>query len=317
MPAGQSVWSDMMNPTNDRQLTHGSGPIRALQGLYANTASFSAREKMVNALSGLMPLLERPAEPIRVIQHLACTGGTLFSRCLQAQPNTTVLSELDPISTIQLKTQRSGFAPTDPILLARAGLNRIDDETAVEMFLAAVGVLRARLERTGRRLVLRGHAHSQFCTEVNWNLRPTLNEMLGGLAPVRSVVTVRHPIESFASLNHNKWHHFSPFCLDEYCLRYLAFLDRHAEIPSLRYEMLVSDPDATIRMLCDILELPFNVDWPMLIPAIRMTGDSGRRGNVIVPRPRREISGYLVEEAAQSENYHTLCERLGYDPSTA
>ncbi|AZU03119.1 hypothetical protein X907_0572 [Glycocaulis alkaliphilus] len=55
----------------------------------------------------------------------------------------------------------------------------------------------------------------------------------------------------------------------------------------------------------------------MLIPAIRMTGDSGRRGNVIGPRPRREISGYLVEEAAQSENYHTLCERLGYDPSTA
>jgi hypothetical protein len=52
-----------------------------------------------------------------------------------------LLSEVDPLSTIQLKTQRSRFAPTDPVLLARAALNPIGDDTAIDMFLASLDVL--------------------------------------------------------------------------------------------------------------------------------------------------------------------------------
>lgn len=270
-------------------------------------------------LSALARRLEqRPsgAGPVvRTIHHFACTGGTLISRGLQSQPNTMLLSEVDPLSTIQLKTQRSRFAPTDPVLLARAALNPIGDDTAIDMFLASLDVLSRALHKVGRNLVLRDHAHSQFCTDVDWKARPSLGGMLRGAFPVHSLVTVRHPVDSFLALDRNNWRHFSPFSLDEYARRYTAFLDEYDGVPTIRYERFVSDPDETMREICRHLDLPYNQDWKALISIMKLSGDSGRRGDRISPRPRREYTAELSEEARASLAYRELCDRMGYDAS--
>ena len=253
---------------------------------------------------------ERPL--LRMVHHMACTGGTLVSRALQAQPNTLVLSEVDPLSPIQIKAMRSRFAPTDPILLARAGIAPINDGVAVDMFQASVSVLRAYLDRQGRRLVLRSHAHSQFCTEVDWDQRPTLTEMFADDYRTADIVTVRHPLDSWPSLIANDWRHFEPFTLDEYARRYLAFLDRHEGIALFKYETFVTDPDTETRRMCDELDLSYISDWQALISAVRLSGDSGRRGDAIIPRPRRDVPEVVLEEAGSSAHFLDLCRRLGY-----
>ncbi|WP_158025524.1 MULTISPECIES: sulfotransferase [Maricaulis] len=261
-------------------------------------------------------LSQRPVgepAPIRTIHHFACTGGTLIARGLQSQPNSLLLSEVDPLSTAQLNTQRSRFAPTDPILLARGALNPVDEGTAVEMFGAAVKVLYTRLNRTGRRLILRDHTHSQFCTDVDYGARPTLAAMLADVAPLRSIVTVRHPIDSYLALDQNGWRHFSPFSLEEYARRYLAFLAAYEDVAIIRYESFVSDPDETMRGICRRLELVYNPDWKALLSAVQLSGDSGRRGDKIAPRSRRAYSDDLVQEAQASTSYQALCLQLGYD----
>ena len=253
---------------------------------------------------------ERPL--LRMIHHMACTGGTLVSRALQAQPNTLVLSEVDPLSPIQIKAMRSRFAPTDPILLARAGITPIADGVAVDMFQASVSVLRSHLDRQGRRLVLRGHAHAQFCTEVDWEQRPTLTEMFADDYRTADIVTVRHPLDSWLSLIANDWRHFEPFTLDEYARRYLAFLDRHQGFSLFKYEAFVADPDTEARRMCDELHLSYISDWQSLISAVRLSGDSGRRGDAIMSRPRRNVSEVVLEEAGSSAHFLDLCRRLGY-----
>ena len=268
-------------------------------------------------LSRLAKLLkQRPGRgmaPVRTIHHFACTGGTLIARGLQSQPNTLLLSEVDPLSTLQFKTQRSRFAPTDPILLARGALNPIDETTAVEMFTASVRALHGRMHQIGRHLILRDHAHSHFCTEVDWSARPSLAGMLIDVVPLRSIVSVRHPIDSFIALGRNNWCHFSPFTLEEYSRRYLAFLSAYEHVPIVRYERFVSDPDETMREICMHLDLTYNPDWKALISIMKMSGDSGRRGDKIAPRSRRDYTEDLVQEAQASVSYLDLCQRLGYD----
>ncbi|MEN0653295.1 MULTISPECIES: sulfotransferase [Hyphobacterium] len=274
---------------------HASADIHALEALFERSRK------------------PEPARPLlRMINHMACTGGTLIARGLNAQPNTLVLSEVDPLSSIQLTTMRSRFAPTDPILLARVGLFPVSDEVAVEMFQASVDVLLTRLDRQGRGLVLRGHAHSQFCTEQDWAARPTLFEMFSRKTSIASVVTVRDPLDSWLSLIENDWRHFDPFSIDEYARRYHAFLDRHAELPCFKYENFVNDPDAEMRRMCEALELRYNSDWRSLISAYRLSGDSGRRGDTIAPRPRREVPDALLEQAGTSSRFVELCDRLEY-----
>nr|WP_242478559.1 sulfotransferase [Rubrivivax gelatinosus] len=134
--------------------------------------------------------------------------------------------------------------------------------------------------------------------------------------PVLSVVTVRHPIDSYIALSGNGWIHHAPGTFDEYCRRYQAFLDRHDALPTVRYEDFVERPEPTMRALCELLQLPFREDFVQLFPAIRLTGDSGRGGEQIAERPRRRPPPPLCAELLASHEVGPLCARLGYAPST-
>jgi len=303
-----------MNESTQRELISSSereDPLVILD------ARFGGRRVAADS-NAIAALLERSRKRVperqlvRMVHHMACTGGTLFARSLNAQPNTFVLSEVDPLSTIQLATMRSRFAPTDPILMARVALLPVSDEVAVEMFRASVDVLRARLDRQGRHLILRGHAHSQFCTEQDWAARPTLIEMFAETCNTASIVTVRHPLDSWLSLIQNNWKPFEPFTIDEYAHRYHAFLDRHTAPPMFKYENFVNDPDAQMRQICEALELNYNSDWRLLISAFKLSGDSGRKGDAITERPRRDAPDAVLEEAGISSSFLELCERLEY-----
>ncbi|MBR9650062.1 hypothetical protein [Thalassovita aquimarina] len=248
--------------------------------------------------------------PLRSVHHLACTGGTLISRCIAALPGTQMLSEVDPLSPM---AHRLPFRPTDVIGLAMCGSRPPDEETTLRMFHAAFEILYDNARHRGHDLILRDHAHSQFSFGPEIRPRPTLREILAERYPLRSVVTVRHPIDSFASLKKNRWVDFSPGTLEEYARRYLSFLDRHDGVEVLCYEDFVAAPEKIMQRIAEVLDLSYDSSFLQLFPAIRLSGDSGRRGDTIAPRPRRSLSADLIAQAADSPSYKALCDRLGYD----
>lgn len=249
--------------------------------------------------------------PIRCLHHLACTGGTLIARCLAALPNIRVLSEVDPLSEIGWPSNR--FVPTDVVGLAHFASRPPDRAVRLEAFLAGLAVVHRDGRRHGMDLVVRGHAHSHFHAGPDIPDRPSLPELLAGLAPVRTVITVRHPVESLMGLRLSGWLHFHPATAEEYARRYHVFLDRHADLPRLRYEDFVADPEAGMAWLCTHLQLPHDPDFRQRLALMRLSGDSGRRGDVIAPRPPRPCPEDLRAEIAASDSFAALLARLGYD----
>ena len=252
--------------------------------------------------------------PLRTIHHLACTGGTLISKCLMAMPNTRLLSEIAPLTTILVDPTKPRFAPSDLIWHMKTGLRPCDRDDIIAVFLAALATLSEQCRRRGERLILRDHAHSQFCVGAEIPDYAPLHHMIAALAPVRGVVTVRHPLESYLSLLNNRWEHHQPSGLDEYCRRYLAFLAAHEDLPRLCYEDFVADPDTVLRQICALLDLPFNPCAVEVFSLVQISGDSGRSGSLIASRPRRAIPESLRPALAESAAYHSLCAKLGYDP---
>lgn len=255
-------------------------------------------------------------QPIRSIHHMACTGGTLICKGLSVMPNVTLLSEVDPLSHMGLPRPRATppFRPTDLIYAARVALRPVDDALAGRMGLAAIEVLRKSLAEEGRQLCLRDHAHSQYCTGDDPEGRPSLYDMLRDAGPVLSVVTVRHPLDAFLSLQKNAWLHFRPDTLEEYARRYSLFLDHHVDLPIFRYEDFVAAPETVLKQICAVLELVYEPGVETLLPIVQMSGDSGRKSNRrIAPRPRRAVPDVLAREAGKSPTYQQLCDRLGYD----
>jgi hypothetical protein len=251
-------------------------------------------------------------EPLRSIHHFACTGGTLLSKVLNGMSNTVVLSEIDPLSQ-GIPPVR--FMPTDVIFALRHSIRPVDPDIVIAVFIASLKAAKEGLERRGSHLVLRDHSHSQFCRDdTNHAARLTMLEMVSEHFSMRSVVTVRHPLDSFLSLNKQGWIDFSPGTLDAYAERYTAFLERHRDIAIIRYEDFVASPEIVSRELCDILALEYSPFATELTPLIEMSGDSGRNEGPIAQRPRRHISDAIEAERSGSTTYRTLCRRLGYDP---
>jgi hypothetical protein len=253
-------------------------------------------------------------EPIRSIHHFACTGGTIMSKCLAALPNAVLLSEINPLSTMQTTQVKSKFAPTDLIFHLRKSFRDIDKLAIEECFLSGLRKVRDRLATQGRRVLIRDHAHSQFCTSDNYENRPTLGELIKSEINLLSVVTVRHPLDSFMSLKQNGWVHFFPKTLHEYSCRYIEFLLRYSNASIFYYETFTENPERIVKSICKVLDLPYHQDVFDLAGHISLSGDSGRSGVSIKPRPRREVSADLRSEIAKSASYVELCQRLGYNP---
>ncbi len=254
------------------------------------------------------------AEPIRLVHHLACTGGTLFSRCLAAMPNTMMLSEVAPHSRLGGGRSGNRFFPTDLARLVRMSLSGSSVGLETDIFLAGLRPVMAYCRSRGMRLVLRDHAHSMFCSDDWPSDAPALGRLLGSDHATRAVVTVRHPLDSFLSLRVNRWVHFTPGTLEEYAGRYHSFLDEYQGLDLYRYEDLVSDPDVVMGLVCASLELPCIEHFEALIGIQHLSGDSGRTGNRIAARERRDIPEDLQAELGDAPRYRSLCERLGYPP---
>ena len=275
-------------------------------------------EPLPSLLDQCLRMVETPQtagpEPVRLLHQLACTGGTLLSRCIAAMPNTRLLSEVDPLSPLK---QASAFLPADVAGLARNGSRAPGTDVITDIFLAGLKVLTEDCRADGLRLVLRDHAHGLFMHGDRVAQRPSLRDLLQDDYSLLSLVTVRHPIDSYLSLQNNKWMHFTPSDLAEYCRRYHVFLDYYSDVEIIRYEDFVEAPEPVMQQICKSLELPYDPGFIDTFSIIPLSGDSGRRGAVIAPRPRRSVPSGLRSQIADNPAYDSLCKRLGYTPYVA
>ncbi|OED45829.1 hypothetical protein AB838_22170 [Rhodobacteraceae bacterium (ex Bugula neritina AB1)] len=258
----------------------------------------------------------QPARPVlRSLHHFACTGGTLFAKSIAALPCVRLLSEADPFSPLGYQ---GAFAPRDLISLAKAGSSPPGQAVLARIFQAGLAALAAETRSEGGDLVLRDHSHSHFCTTdacgSGLPQRPSMKELLQADYHLLSLVTVRHPLDSWLSLLRQSWVHFTPGTLEEYARRYHLFLDHYADTPILQYEAFTAAPEAGMAQICQVLELSGSAGFQERMAAQSLSGDSGRSGTSIAARPRRAVPETVAAELQTAPSYGRLCARLGYDP---
>jgi hypothetical protein len=178
-------------------------------------------------------------------------------------PNVQLLSEVDPLYPGPLTDpDKPRFTPSDMPALLRSSTRGTSESLIAKVFQAGLQVVHEHSVARGLRLVLRDHAHTHYCRGNVVPARPTLRELVSGVAPVVSVITVRHPVDSFVSLRSNEWLHFSPPNFETYCQRYLKFLDDHATSSNCPMPMAsrrcfrpsgsqVTAADRVRKLLCD------------------------------------------------------------------
>ena len=250
---------------------------------------------------------EKPV--LRTIHHLACSGGTVISKCLAAMPFVALISEVNPLNRFG-----SEFEPTNPLLQLERSYRKLHTHDIIEDFTRQVAHANRICLQDDVDLVIRDHSHTDFCMGPGPAGACPISDYLNGEYELLSVVTVRHPLDSYLGLLAQGWEEqFSPSTLDEYSRRYQAFLDRYSLLPVLRYEDFCAQPEAFMKSLCNILEIGYSEGFLGRFGDVTLSGDSGRKGLLAIePRPRREVPKWLQSEIASSIMYSKLLKRLGY-----
>jgi len=252
---------------------------------------------------------------IRSIHHFACTGGTVISKCIQSMHSTIVLSEVHPDNT------RYVFNPYDPIQLFLAQTNLRNNQTLRrQIFSQRIEQCVNIAKQLNLNLVLREHTHSDYCLVKDKETISSKNSLLDVISiayNVKSLVTVRNPLESYISLQKiGAARNVLGFA--DYCDRLEMMTNRYAQlgIPFMRYEDFCTDPSKFMEKLCEYLELRFNPDFQSLYKKMPMTGNSGRGltenlETIKILKPKK-VSEDLRTEALRSESFANFSKEFGY-----
>lgn len=274
---------------------------------------------MSNAALALTPRASRAAARrtgrplLRLVHHMARSGGTLISKCLGCMSGVLLLSEIHPLGTAQfnplVQAQRwYGLLPSQDLAELRAR-GRVG-------FADAIALIHRRAEESSQNLVIRDWSHLDFTgvpfTKPSYRLLTA--EALATRFELRQACTVRHPLDQWLSLRRLAVVH-GKLTLEQYLAGYRRFAEQAQEIGFLRYEDFTADPGAVLKALCRSLGLRFDRHYAERWRDYAfVTGDvSGSRGGTeIQPVPRQPMEPGLLDAFHANPDYQASLALLGY-----
>jgi len=305
----------MTKPSNLKTLQQELQQALSLINDYSATSSGTHKALLdTEGLSNTQSLLERCAAvvrkngeikpKIRIIRHLACSGGTLLSKCIAAMPNVYLLSELHPTTTLHQGGGKAKFLPLDVSTQARYA--KVPDVQSLTDQIFTSNIIRAHnhVQERGGELVIRAHSHSDYCVGSAAYGGCAVSKLLDPHFEVLSIASLRDPIDAYLSLQKKDWLHFQPNSFEEYCRRVKRFIEDQDLIFS--YESFVREPEQQMKAITSSLELPYHGSFVDTFGVFNVSGDSGRSGDVIAERTRQEIPVHLKHEIGESQTYPDL-----------
>lgn len=254
---------------------------------------------------------------VRLLLHLARTGGTLISRCLASMQGVALLSEVHPAGAA------IHFPQYDPLDQARRWYGLVDEaecarlgRTLPERFAANIGLIEERSRARGLALVIRDWTHLDFVGAPFRRETTGRLETLDALAPhfdVRCFATVRHPIPQWLSLRRILGG--ADLSAERYLAGCRGFAEAVAAFGFVRYEDFAGDPAGHLARIAAALDLAFDPGFADRWSAYRnITGDTPSAGETAIapPKPRPLPPGLAARFGANAD-YRRTIEILGYD----
>ena len=85
-------------------------------------------------------------EKIRIINHWACSGGTLISKCIASMPRIVFLNEVHPYAYLRLlEPSEQKYIPTDIIQQLCLNINKNNPSLCIAAFVGAIEELNKKI----------------------------------------------------------------------------------------------------------------------------------------------------------------------------
>jgi hypothetical protein len=261
-------------------------------------------------------MTERPT--IRVLQHLARTGGTLICRCLASMAGVAVLSEIHPAGSA---IHYPFYDPAEQAMRWYELIEPAEREklgrTTPERFAETIALIEERARARGLALVIRDWTQLDYLGvpfRRETASQPATVAALEDRFALRRFSTVRHPIAQWLSLR--KIPGTGELTLETYLAGYRRFAEEAVRTGFVRYEDFTAAPEDRLRDIAAALDLTFDPSFARRWPDYRnMTGDAPAADESarIAPANARPLPPGLVERFAASDDFTMAIGMLGYE----
>jgi hypothetical protein len=249
---------------------------------------------------------------LRMLHHLARTGGTTISKCLAVMPGVALLSEIHPLGVEKISALHQAMG-----WYGLVTQNEIDQMGSDPDFARSIRLIAARASARGLRLVIRDWNHLDFAGAPlveTPSFRLTAAEILESHFRLRQIASVRHPIDQWQSLRRIPVMR-GKIDLDRFLVGYRRFAEIAAPMGFVRFEDFCAEPDRALQRLCDALDLPYDTGWrSRWADYDRITGDeTAKRGAGELRQPRRRpLEPGLADAFLKHPDYAPALTLLGY-----
>jgi hypothetical protein len=258
----------------------------------------------------IQPVMKKPT--IRIIHHMARTGGTVICKCLASMDEVILLSEIHPL----------GIEKINPVNQAVQWFKLFSKQEMKDIFTASltfneeIRLINERCEQQGKKLVLRDWSHLDF-TAVPFlpkaSYRLLLFETLVPDFDIIRITTTRHPIDQWLSLD-NLVIMSGKISIQQYLHGYLKFAENAKEIGFIRYEDFTRQPDETLRQITGSLQISFDAGYKdKWMNYDNITGDTGNKQQEIKPKVKPQLKRNLLKKFKKNNDYWAALDILGYE----
>ena len=258
-------------------------------------------------------MITHQSEPptIRVLHQMARTGGTLLAKCLASMHGVMLLSEIHP----------QGLSLFNPLTQVRQWYPGLIDQSEVAQLLATnpsfrdvIMYINQKAQARGECLLVRDWSHLDF-TGVPFiptpSYRLTTAETLAPGSRLVHTACVRHPLDQWLSISRLSIMH-RKLQMEAFLHGCRRFAETAVNIGFVRYEDFTQNPDATLRIMCEQLEIDFDSGYrERWANYLNVTGDNNNLRE-IKQIERGEVPPELLECLANNRDCRMTCELLGY-----
>lgn len=241
---------------------------------------------------------------IRIIHHLACSGGAELVKYISAMPNVYLLNEVHPF--IRAKNESPSLELTsktkDKHMPFNVSLNG-------QIFLDNIKTLHQHVSQLGLDLVISDNAFFDYLSEERLH-RKSIVGLLENEFNILSVVLHRDTIDTFASLANSDFFQHKKLSFNEYCERALSFILDYSSANFISYEDLSGSTEKTVKNVCKQLKIGFNDCFELMQPEINQPKFDAWKASEIDRYNTKLETRPSFEEVGQSESYFELQKKL-------
>ena len=219
-------------------------------------------------------------ETLRLIHNLPKTGGTIISKCLGAQKNISLLSEIHPQGQQIRDKMAINSLIADPIYQAYKWNNLMTDEEyknhkdCNKDFKTKIDFIVKKALSVNKILIIRDWSFVDFFGKpfIEPTYKNILLETLQKKFEIQNIFILRNPIETLISCYKNLPFFKDNYNLDFFLNSYRNFFLTASEDRIFKYEDFFTKPNHILMKMCEILKIEYTDEYTKNMKNIILTG---------------------------------------------